>query len=179
MQTAVGTNICSHKGAEEVKPIGPNIFRLMMVRVSTELEIPPELAWETVKKVSTLQYITRGLLGFHPLGEIPEAIAEGDVIRVRLFFFHVLPAWKHEIRIVGLDEEARRIETMEHGGSVKRWNHVITVEPAGERRSRYTDRIDLDAGRLTPLIAGYAKLFYRYRQRRWRKLARQLASGIT
>jgi hypothetical protein len=151
----------------------------MVVRVSTELEIPAERAWETVKKVSTLRYITRGVLGFRPLGEVSETIAAGDVIRVRLLFFHVIPAWKHEIRIVGVGEEARRIETMEHGGSVRRWNHVITVEPAGELRSRYTDRIDLDAGQLTSLVAAYAKVFYRYRQRRWRKLARQLASGIT
>jgi ligand-binding SRPBCC domain-containing protein len=151
----------------------------MVVRVSTELEIPAERAWETVKKVDTLRYITRGVLGFRPLGEVPETIAEGEVIRVRLMFFHVLPAWKHEIEIVGVDEQARRIETMEHGGSVKRWNHVITVEPAGDGRSLYTDRIDLEAGRMTPLVAGYAKVFYRYRQRRWRKLARQLASGST
>jgi hypothetical protein len=151
----------------------------MVVRVSTELEIPADRAWETVKKVDTLRYITRGVLGFRPLGEVHETITEGDVIRVRLMFFHFIPAWKHEIRIMGVDEEARRIETMEKGGSVDRWNHVITVEPAGEGRSLYTDRIDIGAGRMTRLVAAYAKVFYRYRQRRWRKLARQLASGRT
>ena len=146
----------------------------MVVEVSTELATSPERAWETVKKVETLQYVTRGLLGFRPLGEVRETIAEGDVIRVRLFFFHVIPAWTHEIRIASVDDEARRIVTMEHGGAVRKWNHVIRIEPAPAGRTRYTDSIDIDAGMLSPLIRGYARLFYRYRQLRWRKLARTL-----
>jgi hypothetical protein len=129
--------------------------------------------WETVQQVDTLRYITRGLLGFRPLGPVPERISDGDVIRVRLMFFHVIPAWRHEIRIVRVDQAQRRIETAEHGGGVRTWNHVIAVEPA-PAGSRYTDAIEIDAGALTPLVAGYAKLFYRYRQRRWRRLAKSL-----
>jgi hypothetical protein len=127
--------------------------------------------WEAVQDVDTLRYVTRGLLGFRPLGPVPARISDGDVIRVRLLFFHVLPAWKHEIRIVRVDQAQRRIETAEHGGGVRTWNHVITVEPA-VAGSRYTDAIEIDAGAMTPLVEGYAKLFYRYRQRRWRRLAR-------
>ena len=126
-----------------------------------------------MKKVETLQYITRGLLGFRPLGPIPAELAAGDVVRVRLLFFHVIPAWAHEIRIVSVDEPGRRIETAEGGGAVKTWNHVITVEPAGTGRTRYTDAIEIEAGALTPLIRGYAHAFYRYRQRRWRQMLRQ------
>ncbi len=40
-------------------------------------------------------------------------------------------------------------------------------------RSRYSDVIDIDAGILTPLVWGFAHLFYHYRQMRWRKLAQQ------
>jgi carbon monoxide dehydrogenase subunit G len=144
------------------------------VRVSTDLAAPPERVWEAVKKIDTLRYITRGLLGFRRLGAVPDALREGDVIRVRLMFFHVLPGWSHEIRIVRLDEEMRRIETSEAGGAVKTWKHMIAVEPAGAEATRYSDEIEIDAGPLTALVAGYARLFYRYRQRRWRKLARTL-----
>ena len=49
----------------------------------------------------------------------------------------------------------------------------VSIDPAGDR-TRYSDRIEIDAGPLTPLVAGYAQLFYRYRQRRWRRLARTL-----
>ena len=146
----------------------------MIVQLSTELEAPPDRVWETLKSVDTLRYITRGVLGFRPLGPVPDTLRGGEVVRVRLLFFHVVPAWAHEIRIVSVDEEARRIETREHGGGVKTWNHRLTVEPAGTGRSRYTDRIEIDAGPTTRLVLGYANLFYRYRQWRWRRLARTL-----
>jgi hypothetical protein len=122
-----------------------------------------------VKKVDTLRYITRGVLGFRPRGTVPERLREGDVIRVRLFFFHVIPGWSHEIRIVRVDDEARRIDTREGGGAVRTWNHTIAVEPAGAA-TRYSDEIEIEAGLLTAAVAAYARLFYRYRQRRWRKL---------
>jgi ligand-binding SRPBCC domain-containing protein len=146
----------------------------VIVRVGTELAAPPERVWETLKRVETLRYLTRGLLGFQPLGPVPDELAPGDVIRVRLMFFHVIPGWAHEIRIVAVDEEARRIETTEHGGSVKTWNHVLSVEPAADGRTRYTDTIAVDAGALTRVVWVYANLFYRYRQWRWRRLARML-----
>jgi ligand-binding SRPBCC domain-containing protein len=146
----------------------------LIVRVDTELGAPPERVWEALKKVDTFRYITRGLLGFRSLGPVPDGLGPGDVIRIRLLFFHAIPAWVHEIRIVVVDEEARRIETTEHGGAVKTWNHAITVEAAGGGRSRYTDRIEIEAGPVTPLVWAYAHLFYRYRQRRWRLLARTL-----
>jgi ligand-binding SRPBCC domain-containing protein len=144
----------------------------MIVEVATELAAPPERVWETLKKVDTLRYITRGLLGFRPLAPVSDDLGPGDVIRIRLLFFHVIPGWTHEIRISEIDEEGRRIETTEHGGAVKTWNHRLTVEPAG--RSRYTDRIEIEAGAMTRLVWAYANLFYRYRQWRWRRLARTL-----
>jgi ligand-binding SRPBCC domain-containing protein len=145
----------------------------VVVQVATELAAPPERVWEAVKQPGTLRYITRGLLGFRPLTPIPDRLAEGDVIRLKLLFFGFLPGWAHEIRIVRMDEEGRRIETAEGGGGVRTWNHLISVDPAGDR-TRYSDRIEIDAGPLTPLVAGYAHLFYRYRQHRWRRLARTL-----
>jgi ligand-binding SRPBCC domain-containing protein len=146
----------------------------VIVRVGTELAAPPERVWETLKKAETLRYITRGLLGFRPLGPVPDELAPGDVVRIRLLFFHVIPGWVHEIRIVAVDDEARRIETTEHGGSVKTWNHVLSVEAAAAGCTRYTDTITLDAGPFTRLVWAYANLFYRYRQWRWRRLARTL-----
>jgi hypothetical protein len=130
--------------------------------------------WETLKQVDTLRYVTRGLLGFRPLGPVQETLRGGETVRVRLLFFHVIPAWAHEIHVVSVDEQARRIETREHGGGVKTWNHTLTVEAAGAGQSRYTDRIEIDAGATTRLVWAYANLFYRYRQWRWRRLAQTL-----
>ena len=94
---------------------------------------------------------------------------------MQLLFFDRIPAWWHEIRIVRLDDTEREIVTAEHGGSVKRWDHRITVDERGPWRSHYTDEIEIGAGPLTPFVWAYAHLFYRYRQWRWRRLARTLA----
>ena len=93
---------------------------------------------------------------------------------MRLLFFGFIPAWWHEIHIARLDEAQREIQTAEHGGPVEDWHHRITVDERGPYQSRYTDEIEIRAGLLTPLVWGYAQLFYRYRQWRWRRLARSL-----
>jgi ligand-binding SRPBCC domain-containing protein len=150
----------------------------VLVRVSTRLPVPAELAWDTVKRTDTLRYVTRGLLGFRPEGVIPERLAEGETYRMRLLFFGVLPAWRHEIRVVRLDEAGHEIRTEEHGGPVRDWRHRITVDAEGWGSARYMDEIQIAAGPLTPLVWLYAQLFYRYRQMRWRRLARRLGSNI-
>jgi hypothetical protein len=106
---------------------------------------------------------------------LPEHFAAGETYRVRLLFFGRIPAWWHEITIVQLNDIEREILTSEQGGSVKEWNHRITVDERGPWRSHYTDEIEIGAGPLTPLVWAYAQLFYRYRQWRWRRLARRLA----
>jgi hypothetical protein len=148
----------------------------VIVRVSTDLDISADLAWETVKKPETFLYVVRGVMGVRQLDDVPEDWGEGLAVRVRLFFFHVIPAWKHEIRIVRIDEAAREIYTNERGGPVRHWNHLIKIEPGSAERCRYTDEIEIRAGPLTPLVGLFSHGFYRYRQHRWRKLARRLRS---
>jgi ligand-binding SRPBCC domain-containing protein len=146
----------------------------VLVRVSTRLPVPPDLAWDTVKRTDTLRYVTRGLLGFRPEGEIPERLAEGETYRMRLLFFGVLPAWRHEIQVIRLDDASHEIRTEEHGGPVRDWRHRITVDAEGWGATRYMDEIEIAAGPLTPLVWLYAHVFYRYRQWRWRRLAKRL-----
>ena len=148
----------------------------MVVRVSTRLSAPAEAVWDAVQRTDTLRYVTRGLLGFRGVGEIPERLAEGETYTLRLWFFGVVPAWRHEIRIAHVDEAGREIRTEERGGPVRGWRHRITVDGEGWGSTRYMDEIDVKAGVLTPFVWFYAELFYRYRQRRWRRLARGLAA---
>ena len=142
------------------------------------MPISARVAWETVQQPQTLRYITRGLLGFRIDGRLPPRFAQGETYRMRLMLFGFIPAWRHEITIVRLDDAGREILTSEHGGSVKTWNHHITVDELGPYRSRYTDAIEVGAGLLTPLVWAYAQLFFRYRQWRWRRLARTLAAQL-
>jgi ligand-binding SRPBCC domain-containing protein len=149
----------------------------MLVRVSTRLDVPPDIAWDTVKRTDTLRYVTRGLLGFRVNGDIPERLGEGESYDLRLLFFGVVPAWRHRIHVVQLDDERKEIRTEEQGGPVRDWRHRITVDSEGWGSTRYMDEIEIKAGVLTPLVWIYAHLFYRYRQMRWRRLARKLAAA--
>ena len=148
----------------------------MLVRVSTRLPAPADLVWDAVQRTDTLRYVTRGLLAFRLDGEAPERLAEGETYRMRLLFFGFLPAWRHEIRVVRLDHAHREIRTEEHGGPVRAWRHRITVDDEGWGSARYLDEIEIAAGVLTPIVWVYAHLLYRYRQRRWRRLARRLSN---
>ncbi len=147
---------------------------MMIVKVSTPLNTSADLAWSTVKKIDTLRYVARGLLGFAGEG-IPEEVRAGDSFRVRLLLFNILPAWTQEMHIVYVDDEKRELYSNERGGMVRTWNHRISIEPESEGRCRYTDEIEIDAGALTLFVCAYAHFFDRYRQMRWRRLARSLS----
>jgi hypothetical protein len=148
----------------------------VVARVATKLDASADDVWTAVKRLDTFRYVTRGVLGYRLIGGDPGELHEGMVVRGRLWFFHVLPAWTHAIRIVRVDEPGREILTSENGGPVRGWDHRIHVEPlAGEpERCRYTDEITIRAGVLTPLVWGYVHVIFRYRQARWRRLARTL-----
>ena len=55
---------------------------------------------------------------------------------------------------------------------------VYDDNTVNDARCNYTDRIDIDAGIFTPVVAGYARWSYKMRQRRWRELAKELAKGV-
>lgn len=146
----------------------------MRATIRTELPTSAARAWHALKKRDTFLYITRGLLGFAGAQQWPQVFRRGDTIETRLLFFHVLPAWRHTLHVVCLDEHRMRLASRECGGPIRQWNHRIAIEPISDGRCRYVDEIDIEAWFLTPLVWIYAHVFYRYRQRRWRRLARGL-----
>jgi hypothetical protein len=91
----------------------------------------------------------------------------------------LIPAYRHTIEIVEVDESTRTVRTHEHGGVLKTWNHTLHVEAVDGTSCRYSDTIDIDAGPATALAAAVATGLFRYRHRRWHKLVRKhlLAQG--
>lgn len=146
----------------------------MIARIATELDAPAWRVWALLKRKQTLFYVTRGMMGWPDAGAWPEEWREGEKVNGRLRFFHFVPGWRHELRVVSVDEGRRELRTEEGGGFVAVWKHLLRVEPLPEDRSRYTDEIEIRAGLLTPLVWAFAHLFYRYRQARWRSLAKVL-----
>ena len=118
----------------------------------------------------------RGLIGF--AGTMPDRVRAGDSVNLRLWFFHVLPTWRHTIGIEAVGTPPRTIQSREFGGLVRRWDHLIRVSPGPEGRTDYTDEIEIEAGVFTPLVCFWAHVQYRYRQWRWRRLAVRLSKCI-
>jgi hypothetical protein len=150
------------------------------VRVHVESILPcaAQRAWEEVQRSALLVEITRPLMTFRPVEPpaFPQCWVEGTTLRCRLYLLGLLPLGTHTITIERIDQNHCEIHSREHNRLVKRWDHVIRVETAGEGTCRYSDEIEIEAGLLTPLVRLFAKWFYRHRQRRWRNVARRLSA---
>ncbi|WP_244866402.1 MULTISPECIES: hypothetical protein [Rhodococcus] len=121
----------------------------------------------------TFLYVVRGLLGMPALAGRATPLREGERGSGWLWVLHVIPAYRHTIEVVEVDPATRTVRTHEHGGVLRQWNHTLHVEPLGEGRCRYSDVVDIDAGRLTPVAVAVAGALFRYRQRRWHRLVRK------
>jgi hypothetical protein len=90
-----------------------------------------------------------------------------------IFLFHLLPMHRHRIEVVDVDPVAGVVGSEERGGVLRRWDHALRVIPLSDERSRYSDTIAIEAGRLTGVVAAGATVLSRCRQARWRRLARR------
>lgn len=148
------------------------------VAVSSELPIPARKVAELVTRPALMRHVLWPIITFPDLPERWGEHADGDregatVVQLRLL--GVLPLWRHTVRVAHADPENLVAVTEEHGGPVRMWRHRLTAVPLGPDRCRYTDEVEIDAGRLTGASRVVARLLYRYRHRRWAALARVLA----
>lgn len=142
----------------------------MFVRVSTELPIAAETACKLAQKPAVFKHVVWPIF---TIGRVPELVAQGEEISARLYFFGFLPAWRHYLRLVSAGP--REIYSNERGGPVKVWNHRLTFEPISGNSCRYTDEVEIHAGVGTLSTVLFAHVIYRWRQWRWRRLARLIA----
>jgi hypothetical protein len=140
----------------------------MIVRLSTHLGTDADTAWQLAQCTSTFIHVTRGMLRWANSTKLPERWQTGAQMRSRMFLFGFIPGWVHELHIVRVDHQHREIQTAEHGGLLRVWNHSIKVEPDNHHRCRYTDAVEIKAGLLTPIVWVIAHIFFRYRQMRLR-----------
>ena len=125
----------------------------------------------------TFLYTIRGAFGYQGADRWPEELHEGQEIQDRILFLRLIPAWRHHVRLVRVDEKRREILSQERGGFIRAWNHRIHIEPENTARCRYIDEIEIRAGILTPLVWAFAHLSLRYRQLRLRRLIQWLVKA--
>lgn len=149
---------------------------MAVVERSTTLSAPAGAIWNAVKTPAAFRRVTRGLLVMPAIRDRHDEWREGETVVGWVFLFGILPFSRHHLHVARVDDAARRLSSREFGGLLKSWNHDIEVVPVDDVSCRYLDRIEIDAGIVTPLVIVYARWFYRMRQRRWRALAKGLGS---
>jgi len=145
------------------------------VSLSTTLECTPEQVWERLQTSALLLHVAAPLIRFTPTGCAPfPALWTPGEYRARMWLFGVIPiGWQAVvIGVPPADGDTRFLRDNGYGPLIRRWDHWISIAPGPDGTTHYTDRVTIEAGLLTPLIAAFARVFYAHRQRRWRALAR-------
>lgn len=155
----------------------------MKVLLSTTIDLPPTTVWAEIQTAPLLQHIAWPLVRFTPVDRAAFSRFEpGGRYQVKLRLFGLVLFGKQWI-ITSLHEPdsgawPKQLRDNGHSALIKTWDHLITVAPDDRGGTRYTDEVEVSAGKLTPLIWAFAQVFYRHRQRRWRGLSRTLHARI-
>jgi ligand-binding SRPBCC domain-containing protein len=138
-----------------------------VVLLSHDYPASPEAVWRVACDWRCLVEASRGLLRYD---DAPQGrLVEGQDVALSLSFLGVFPPTKWRIEIALLDDQARVMRSLEGGAPVRRWEHWMTVTPI-EHGARLTDRIEIEAGVLTPAYAAFAKMLYNRRHPRRRRM---------
>jgi ligand-binding SRPBCC domain-containing protein len=143
-----------------------------VIRVSSVLPAPLDEIWEKLQRLDTLKYIASPFVSFEAQNEEKTLWNEGETFFFTLKLFGLFSLGTHTIRIMQFDKTVCSVFTNESNKSVPVWNHLILLEKTGEKATRYTDEVVVCAGWKTILVWGWGVIFYRHRQRKWRKLLR-------
>lgn len=149
----------------------------LTVTRTTHLEAPAATIWEAARTPRAFVTVTRGLLRYPVVEGRTDPWQQGEEVVGWLWLFGLVPFSRHRLAVARIDEDSMLLTSDERGGLLRSWVHDIVVEPVDDRRCRYTDRVTVDAGWATLPVAAFAWWFYRVRQRRWRRLARELVQA--
>ncbi len=147
----------------------------MFVEVSTQLPATESEFWEKISTQESLQFIAAPLVTFKPVNhESSHNTWEiGRNYLFKLYFLGCIPLGAHTIHIIKRDDRKNIISSNESGLLVPVWNHKISFKEIQPGLLSYRDEIEFDAKWLTPFVYFFAQIFYRHRQRRWKKLLKK------
>jgi hypothetical protein len=153
--------------------------RSMRVEITTTLDIAPQRAWHEVQTAQLLMHIAAPLVTFEPIApRVFPTVWQEQKYLVTMKVLGFIPFGKHTINISmphradGPGQHLYHLRDNGSGDLITTWDHLITIKGTADGKTHYTDRVDIRAGVLTPLVWLFASIFYRYRQHRWRRLVR-------
>lgn len=143
-----------------------------LITVRSLLPCSPNRIWEQVRTSGLMMHVNWPVLSFREDdSELPAIWTEGKSQDLRLYAFGIIPLGKHNIYIERIDPEAYILQSREIGQIAQIWNHTIKLTLQEDGQTLYSDVVRIYAGKMTSLVAFFAKLLYRYRQTRLQKLA--------
>lgn len=150
----------------------------MLATISCLIQTDENLFWKELQKPSSLFRVASPILKFVQSEDCPtlDSWELNTNYKFKLFLFTIIPFGEHVIRLVEMSKEEKRIVTNEHGSLTRVWNHTIVLEPYNDSLIRYTDIIEIEAGLLTAFVWLFSHIFYRHRQRKWKKFIRCLTN---
>ncbi|WP_146344823.1 SRPBCC family protein [Falsiphaeobacter marinintestinus] len=122
--------------------------------------VPPDRLFALVTDLDTLEAVTKPWVQFHHLPSGP--VHEGQVIDVALSLFGLFPVRPYQMRVMKCDPVARVMRSEEDGMGIHKLTHELHVQ-AEDTGAVLTDRIEIDAGWMTPFVAIWAHIIYRRR----------------
>ncbi len=140
----------------------------MIVQKTSVFPAGRDAVFQKLQQLETLQFIAEPYAAFEPIDRTVHTWTVGSTSSCRFRLFGVIPFGTHTIHIVRFDPDG--ISSREKNDHVPVWNHDIMLEQADENHTRYTDRVEIQAGWKTMFIWLWANAFYAHRQRKWIKL---------
>ncbi len=131
------------------------------------LHVSTDEVWRQVKTPRLFIEVSRPFLTITPLdfADFPETWEERRY-RVALHLFGLIPlGWQVIAPLFPEPRGERRLLDAGHGALVRKWHHEISVIPNGEA-TLYRERLEIDAGWLTPLVMLFTRLFFVHRHHR-------------
>lgn len=142
------------------------------VCISSVFQADADEIWDKLQQLSTLQYIAAPFATFAPLEESKLVWREGQTSSFKFKLFGLVSFGTHTINVLEFDKPTLTVYTNEANKWVPVWNHKIWLERIDDKAVKYTDEVQLDAGWKTIFVYWWSQIFYRHRQKKWRKLLR-------
>lgn len=127
------------------------------IRLSHVYDHAPKQVWAVATDFDCLAEAVKGLLVFKgmPSGKV----YKGQVIKVTVSMFGILPAQPYEMTLVECDDTELMFVSNERGMGVEHWQHTLRVV-AHPRGAELIDEIEIEAGWRTGMIAAWARYMY-------------------
>ena len=122
-----------------------------------------------LQRFDTLAYIAKPYATFKNIDGQTELVWEvGKSFSFDFKMFGFISLGVHIINVKEFNID--NIYTNEGNPFCPVWNHRIILKEIAERKTEYTDEVEIEAGWKTPFIYLWAKAFYSHRQKKWIKL---------